>query len=223
LSLNNVVGAYGGAFFSEDGKRLTIDTPQFMAAMEWAASIWQERLAGDWSGFDVREQFGAGKLAMFHTGYWGQIDGKVLEGARWNCAVQPKGPAGKRGTSLTINGMCLWSSSKQLAAGWDFLKFLFEPEIHLPDVLAGRSRPALKREILYHPKLLEGMKAQKVWADAISAAEPWKMPANYRWAEFSTAVTEVFQPVWQVQKGLREVMPDARQKLQFILDQPVPE
>jgi ABC-type glycerol-3-phosphate transport system substrate-binding protein len=224
LDLNNVVGAYGGEFFDREGRRLTIDTPQFMAGMEWVASIWQEGLAGPWSGYNAIQEFGAGRLTAFHSGYWGQRDGMVLEGAaKWNCTVQPLGPAGKRGTSLTINGMCLWGGSKQLSAGWEFLKFLFEPDVHLPDVLSGRSRPALKRSILYHPRLLEGMKAQKVWADAISAAEPWKMPANYRWAEFDTVVREVFLPVWQGTRGLREVMGDARTQLQRVLDQPVPE
>lgn len=224
LSLNNVVGAYGGEFFSPDGKKLTIDTPQFMAAMEWVASIWQEGLAGPWSPFNTTEQFAAAKLGMLQTGYWGQFTLRPEQSAfKWNCTIMPKGPAGKRGTSLTINGMCISSSTKQVAASWEFLKFLFDPEVHIPDVLAGRSRPALKRSILYHPRLLEGMKAQKVWADAILAAEPWKMPANYRWAEFDTAVREVLTPVWQGVKGLRDVMDDARQRLQYILDQPVPE
>ena len=46
------------------------------------------------------------------------------------------------------------------------------------------------------------------------------MPANYRWPEFNSTVIQVFAGVWSGTQTLEQAMPDAKKKLQEIIDKP---
>src|SRR5260370_36681057 len=98
---------------------------------------------------------------------------KVIQGKfKWNVGLQPKGPAGKRGTALTINGMTIAASSKHKSEAWQFVKWLMEPENQVPIILAGGSRPAVRPKGLNNPRLATEMKAHKGVAKAIIDDEP---------------------------------------------------
>src|ERR1700716_2091830 len=132
LSLNNVLGAYGARFMTPDGKNLAMDTPEFMAAMGWVRDIFLTKAAPA-PGPDTsatsntnNELFASSKLAMVQTQYAGQFTPgeKVIQGKfKWNVGLQPKGPAGKRGTALTINGMTVAAMSKHKPEAWQFVKW----------------------------------------------------------------------------------------------------
>jgi multiple sugar transport system substrate-binding protein len=230
LSLNNVLGAYGARFMSPDGKKLTMDTPEFLAAMNWVRDIFVVSKASPAPGPDAtatgntqNELFASSKLASVLTGYWGQFTpgDKVIQGKfKWNVTLQPKGPAGKRGTALTINGMTVSAISKHKDEAWQFVKWLMEPENQVPIILAGGSRPALRKKVLDNPRLLAEMKAHKIFAKAIVEAEPWQMPANYRWPEFNSTVSQVFAGVWAGTQTIEQALPEATKKLQAVLDKP---
>ena len=229
LSLNNVVGAYGGRFMTPDGKALAMDTPEFMAGMRWVADVYTKK----WSpapgpdptttGNTANDLFSSGRLATLASGYWGQFtpgDKVIGDKFKWNVALQPKGPAGKRGTALTINGMAVAAISKHKPEAWQFVKWLMEPDNNVPIVLAGGSRPALRNSVLNDPRLMTQMKAHKVFVKGILAAEPWQMPANFRWPEFNSVVSQVFAGVWAGTQTLEQAMPDAKKKLQDVIDKP---
>ena len=90
----------------------------------------------------------------------------------------PKGPASKRGTSLTINGQTISSISTKQKEAWQFIKWLMEPKNHIPIVLVGGSRPALRNSVLDDPQLSKELRGHKRFVEAVKAAEPWKMPAT---------------------------------------------
>jgi multiple sugar transport system substrate-binding protein len=229
LSLNNVLGAYGARFMPPDGKSLSMDTPEFMAAMNWVRDIfvnkWSPALDPDPTAManTQNELFGGGRLATLQTQYTGQFTPgeKVIQGKfKWNVGLQPKGPANKRGTALTINGMTVAAISKHKPEAWQFVKWLMEPENQVPIVLAGGSRPALRTKVLNDERLMTQLKAHKVFVKALLAAEPWQMPANYRWPEFNSTVIQVFAGVWSGTQTLEQALPDAKKKLQEIIDKP---
>ena len=82
------------------------------------------------------------------------------------------------------------------------------------------SRPALRNSVLDNEQLNKEMKAHKRFVEAIKASEPWKMPSNYRWPEFSTAVSQVFANVWLGKQTVDEALPEAKTKLMAILAKP---
>jgi multiple sugar transport system substrate-binding protein len=229
LSLNNVLGAYGARFMTPDGKNLAMDTPEFLAAMSWVRDIFSSK-ASPAPGPDAtatantnNELFASSKLAMLQSQYAGMFSPgeKVIQGKfKWNVGLQPTGPAGKRGTALTINGMTIAAKSKHKDEAWQFVKWLMEPENQVPIILAGGSRPALRTKVLNNPRLMTELKAHKVFAKALLEAEPWQMPANYRWPEFNSTVIQVFAGVWAGTDTLEQAMPQAKKKLQDIIDKP---
>ena len=121
LALNDFVGAFGGDFMSPDGKELTMDTPQFKAGMNYVRDLLVTQggagaRTGRQRGQPVRwrQDRDAGRLPSALHPWQKAIAGKF----KWGIDLMPKGPAGKRGTSLTINGQTISSiSTKQKEPG----------------------------------------------------------------------------------------------------------
>lgn len=225
LALVNVVGAYDGRIISADGTKVEIDSPASLEALKWVYDIFVTTKASPAPDPNINtgELFASGKLAMLYSHYGGQFNPgeKVIQGKfKWNLTLQPKGPTGKRGTSLTINGQTISANSDHKEEAWQFVKWLMEPENHIPIVLSGGSRPALRNSVLEHPRLMTEMKSHKVWVQAIKEAEPWSMPANFRWPEFQETLIQVFAGVWAGKETIEQALPDARNKLQAVLDKP---
>ncbi len=229
LSLNNVLGAYGARFMTPDGKSLAMDTPEFLSAMSWVRDIFLSKASpapgadGTATSNTQNELFAGSRLATLQTQYTGMFTPgeKVIQGKfKWNVGLQPKGPAGKRGTALTINGMTIAAGSKHKSEAWQFVKWLMEPENQVPIILAGGSRPALRTKVLNNSRLMTELKAHRVFAKALLEAEPWQMPANFRWPEFNSTVIQVFGGVWAGTETLQQALPQAKKKLQDVIDKP---
>jgi multiple sugar transport system substrate-binding protein len=225
LSITNFVNSYGGDFFDKEGKKLTMDTPEFKKGFQLMYDIFNTHKISPTPDpkLNSGELFASGKLAMLHGGYGNQFSpgDKAIAGKfKWNVGLTPKGPAGKRGTALTINGQTIWSGSQNKDAAWAFIKYLMEPEQNVELVLTGGSRPALRKKVLGNERLNKEMKAHKVFAESIEAAEPWKQPANYRWPEFNSAVSQVFANAWLGKETVDQSLTNAKKQLQDILDKP---
>jgi ABC-type glycerol-3-phosphate transport system substrate-binding protein len=64
------------------------------------------------------------------------------------------------------------------------------------------------------------MKAAKVQAMGIEAAEPWRQPANFRWPEFNTTIQQAFADCWVGKQTIQQALPNATKLLQAVLDKP---
>ena len=226
LSLTNTIGGFGGEFLSPDGKSLTMDTPEFKKGLQLVADFYSRLKVAPTPDpkLDTGELFATGKLAMLQTGYWGQFSPgpkAIADKFKWGIGLVPKGPAGKRGSSLTINGQTIWSGSQKKEAAWSFVKFLMEPDQNVEIVLSGGSRPALRKSVLENPRLMNEMKSHKCFVPFLNAAEPWKQPANFRWEEFSQTVNQVFANLYLGKDSVDQAIANAKPKFQAILDKPV--
>ncbi|HEV8635780.1 MAG TPA: sugar ABC transporter substrate-binding protein [Chloroflexota bacterium] len=226
LSLTNTIGGFGGEFLSPDGKTLTIETPEFKKGLQLVADFFSKHKVAPIPDpkLDTGELFATGKLAMLQTGYWGQFapgPKAIADRFKWGMGLVPKGPTGKRGSSLTINGQTVWSGSQKKEAAWSFVKFLLEPDQNVEIVLSGGSRPALRKSVLENPRLMNEMKSHKCFVPFLNAAEPWKQPANFRWEEFSQTVNQVFANLYLGKDTVDQAIANAKPKFQAILDKPV--
>jgi multiple sugar transport system substrate-binding protein len=221
LSLTNVVGAYGGDFLSSDGTKLTMDTKEFMQGMQWVYDVFVTNKVAPAPNASGDQLFDSQKLAMEASGYWGQFQPGIKDNTmQWNDSLQPTGPTGKRGSHLTINGQCMAASTTQPDEAWQFIKFLMSPEQNVQIVLSDGGRPAARKSVLNNPVLMQKMKSHKVWVQAIEQAQPWLEPANFRWEEFNTTIQQAFADAWVGKKTLEQVLPQAKQLLQAVLDKP---
>ena len=226
LSMINVIGAYGGQFMTPDGTKLDMDTDEFKKGISWIRDCFTTFKVSPTPAPDVdaAQLFASGKLAMMQAGYGNQFspgDKGITGRFKWGLTVQPTGPAGKRGTRLTINGQTIAAVSQNQDAAWQFVKYLMDPKNHVPIVLVGGSRPALRKSVLDNPELNQKMKSHTVWVKVLNVAEPWREPSNLRWPEFNSTIQQVFAGVWAGTQTLDQAIPDAKKKLQDIIDKPM--
>ena len=227
LSITNFVNSFGGDFLTPDGKALAMDTPEFKKGLGLMHDIFAVSKVAPTPDpkLNAGEMFANGKLALVHTGYPGQfVPGeKAIAGKfKWNVGMTPKGPAGKRGTSLTINGQTISATTTKKEVAWEYVKFLMDPEQNVDIVMTNGGRPAVRKSVLYHEKLMKEMKAHKCFVPSIEASEPWKQPANLRWTEFNATVSQVFADLWLGKVDVDKAIAEAKPKLQAIVDKPLP-
>ncbi|CAN5328132.1 hypothetical protein BH10PSE9_BH10PSE9_04130 [soil metagenome] len=134
--LRQVIWSYGGAMFSKDGKTVTFNSPETIAAYQFIADMVAEgtipRAALTWDDAGNNTAYQTGRSAFIinppSVYSWMQANDKEL---LKNTALinVPKGP-GAKGRAASGVGSWLWlvpKSSKQIdnAKGW--LKYFFEP------------------------------------------------------------------------------------------------
>jgi ABC-type glycerol-3-phosphate transport system substrate-binding protein len=196
-----------------------MDTPEFLAGMNFVRDFFVTHQVAPTPDQNLSELFVSERLAMPNGWYGSQFtpgERAIAGRFKWNVGPVPKGS----GLTLTINGQTIAANSNDKESGWQFLKWLMDPENHIPIVLTGGSRPALRESVLDHPRLMNEMKAHKVFAQLIKDAGPWQMPANYRWPEFNTTVTQVFANVWLGRETVEQALPEATRRLQAVMDKP---
>ena len=134
----SIFRAYGGEWF--DGKRVTVDTPEALAALEYYVNLLNSYApAGveNWNWPDIADAFSQGTVGSYIDGHGSaavvaspeksKVVGKIGF-ARW-----PKGPSGKRVTSIwnwsfPINGAL---STKQKQATWLFAQWAGSREVQV--------------------------------------------------------------------------------------------
>ena len=134
----SIFRAYGGEWF--DGKRVTVDTPEALAALEYYVKLLNSYApAGveNWNWPDIADAFSQGTVGSYIDGHGSaavvaspeksKVVGKIGF-ARW-----PKGPSGKRVTSIwnwsfPINGAL---SAKQKQATWLFAQWAGSREVQV--------------------------------------------------------------------------------------------
>ncbi len=223
IGMNNHIRAYGGDFYDKDGKKLTLNDTPAMDAIKWIAKMWKDTAPTFGSGFNGDELFANGKIAMYQA-WWGNQftpgDAAIAGKFKWDIVQMPKGPKGIVGTQLTINGITMSGITKEPDATWTYMKYMLDPETQVQIVLNNGGRPAVRNAVLNNQDLLAKLKAPKVFVPLYDTALPWPEPANHRWPEFSTAVDQVFAPIWTGQVALDAGMKEVTSKLQEILDRP---
>ncbi len=223
IGMNNVIRSFGGDFYDKAGQKLTLDQQPAMDAIKWIQKMWKDTSITFGGGQNGDELFANGKIAMYQA-WWGnqfvpgdkQIAGKF----KWDIVQMPKGPGGVVGTQLTINGITMASITKQPDATWTYMKYMLDPISQVEIVSNNGGRPSPRHAVLDNQELLSKLKAPKVFVPLYATAQDWPEPANHRWPEFSTAVDQVFGPIWTGKVTLDAGMKDVTSKLQEILSKP---
>jgi multiple sugar transport system substrate-binding protein len=150
--IRQIIWAFGGAMFSKDGKTVTFNSPEVIAAYQFIADMFAEgtipRGALSWDDAGNNNAYQTGRSAFIinppSVYAWMQANDKTLLS---NTALinLPKGPGPKGRVAASI-GSWLWlvpKSSKQIdhAKGW--LRYFFEPTRYqqIIDKVGGRWVP----------------------------------------------------------------------------------
>lgn len=150
--IRQMIWAFGGAMFSKDGKTVTFNSPEVIAAYQFIADMFAEgtipRAALSWDDAGNNNAYQTGRSAFIinppSVYSWMQANDKTLL-ANTALINLPKGPGAKGRVAASI-GSWLWlvpKSSKQIdhAKGW--LRYFFEPARYqqIIDKVGGRWLP----------------------------------------------------------------------------------
>ena len=86
-----------------------------------------------------------GQAAMFFSGIWKTPFLRQIKNFKWDVAMFPKGPTGKRGFWLGAACYGLSSSSKNKEMGWKLIKFMTGEEAETTFAGTGFAVPALRK------------------------------------------------------------------------------
>lgn len=127
----NYIWSAGGDFLRwENGRYVSnLDDPLVFKAVEFYVGLFYEykvspprpgmRNDATMSTFT----FEAGRVAITIAGPWRIPNYQLIDRFRWDTALFPHGPAGRK-TRYAGDGFCLWKGSKQPEKAWDLLKHL---------------------------------------------------------------------------------------------------
>jgi multiple sugar transport system substrate-binding protein len=129
--LLNWIWSNGGMLLNDQKTECLIDSPESIAALQWAADLVHEhkvqpQAAELGEGGNSGLFFGK-RAAMAQKGTWWAIDLKAQEGLNWNVAPMPDGPAGAF-VRNPLDAWGIWSGSKNPDAAWQFIEFLSKDE-----------------------------------------------------------------------------------------------
>ncbi len=153
----------GGKFLSDDGKSVTFDSPEGIAAAKWLVEKsgmtmpTTEQGAGT-PDFDT-SLWAGGKLAMWHSGIW-MFGAAKDSGFAWDIAVEPGDVA--NASAVFSNAVAVSANSSKKEAAQKFAAYLTSSQVMVDTRLkAGWELPAISDTTLLATYLDQGAPANR--------------------------------------------------------------
>ena len=129
----------GGDFYNADRTAPTLDTPQAVAALEFFRDLYT-RYDVPKTSIPIEQGLRTGEFPLVMSGNWKTVSlsvGVPEIAGKWTIGMLPKGPSGKRTAFLGGRIMGIFARSSHKDEAWQFLRFLFEPEVQQQLYTAG--------------------------------------------------------------------------------------
>lgn len=229
-----VLRAFGGNYYSADGKKSLINTPESIAGLTWLSDLFNKYKVEQplQSNPDPTQLFPTQKLAVFvSTSAQSSNMLNVIAGKfQFTVIPPPMGPSGKLATQVSSDGIAMSKASKHPNETWTVMKWILSQQFTLGRFLAGLGSPGSRNDVWTAPEFKQKnpLLANNIYPTLISPPDgnsplvPWYYPANARYNEADTAMTNILQDIWLGKKSPAEAANTAQQQVQAILDQPVP-
>lgn len=222
----NVTGrTWGGEFMTEDARRVTFDSPEFMAGYQFLADLvykyYVSPTAAQTSEFFAgMSPFLTGRVGMAWSNSWDLGSYKRIEDFEWDAAPCPWGPV-INGARMCIDCGALTAEGKHIDTAWEYLKYLSKPGNSerlaidsyncLPPRISGQAL-YLNRAAEAYPgvdakAILEGLKCAR-------HIEAWRPPV-----EWGPVFNGVFDALWLGQKTAVECAAEVAPKVQALWDE----
>ncbi|MBF0494272.1 MAG: extracellular solute-binding protein [Candidatus Omnitrophica bacterium] len=122
----------GGDFFSDDYRKITMDSPEGAKALEYFTALYKGGVPI--TRVPLEQGMRTGDYPIAISGNWKvlslQLGAPEIAG-KWSVAMLPQGPSGKRTAFIGGRIMGIFSRSKMAKESWEFIKFLSTPESQL--------------------------------------------------------------------------------------------
>jgi multiple sugar transport system substrate-binding protein len=142
-----LVGPWGGKVFSDDEKKLLLDSEESITALKWWADLMhKEKVAPSPAESDAFPAgiWISGVAAMFALATWGIPQMAEYGDFQYDVAPWPKGPAGRK-TGSFGSGYGITKDSKNPDAAWKYMSdYLSKEGMEFMWASSGRGSPARK-------------------------------------------------------------------------------
>jgi ABC-type glycerol-3-phosphate transport system substrate-binding protein len=187
----------GGSYYNSDYSEVTVDSPEAALALGFFAGLYKNYGVPK-TKVPLEQGMRTGDFPIAISGNWKidelRISAPEIAG-KWSISVLPKGPSGKATSFIGGRIMGVFSQSKKKDASWQFIKYLFSP-----DIQKKLHEAALAEQDTYLPP------SRKTWgmirmdekfktvltAQALDAKGP---PAISNWDACTKALDEAIQKV----------------------------
>ncbi|OUC06078.1 hypothetical protein RY27_23240, partial [Litorilinea aerophila] len=168
------------------------------------------------AGFSATHASTVGNVNSFLN----QIGGKF----EMDAVLLPVGPEGRQGTCYSGNQHMINSATKYPEEAWELLKLYSSTEAGISMVLDGKLQPNGHKSAWTDPKVNEINRMFGVTDRLLTAGiEPYPMPKNTRFTEANNTFQNEIDLIWEGEVSWEEHAPVIEEKVQAILDLPLPE
>lgn len=133
-SWHNYVYSFGGKFVDDvnNPTKCLLNQPEAIAGMQYFVDLSYKHFVSPKPdslsnmGMSINQLFSMGQLAMFQSGIWETPNLRRIIGKnfKWDVAMFPKGPKGKRAIGTGGSGYAIMSMTKHPDEAWEVLKCL---------------------------------------------------------------------------------------------------
>jgi len=225
-----VLRAYGGNYYNLDGTKTLINSAESIEGLQFLSDYWNKLKVGvpmqtnpDWT-----QIFPSGRTTFcVLTAVAGTVTNLVKDKFKWGLAPPPIGPVGKPATQVSSDGIAMSKISKHPEQAWEVMKMCLSKEFGIGRHIAGLGSPGSRYDVWTDPtfKKAEPLLASIIYDNLIDPKkapplQPWSHPANGRFFEADTAMTNILQDVWLGKKTPKAAADEAATTVQGILDKP---
>ncbi|MFH1837715.1 MAG: extracellular solute-binding protein [Candidatus Omnitrophota bacterium] len=120
----------GGRFYNDDYTKVDINTPEAAEALDFMKKLYMSGVPK--TKVPLEQGLRTGDYPLAISGNWKIISLTVgapeIKG-KWDIAMLPAGPSGRRTAFIGGRVLGIFSESKMKKEAWEFIKFLFRPEV----------------------------------------------------------------------------------------------
>ncbi len=121
----------GGDYYNKDYTEVTVDSPQGVAAMNFFADLYRKYNVPK-TKIPLEQGMRTGDFPIAISGNWNIDDIRLSApeiAGKWSIATLPQGPTGKKTGFIGGRIMGIFTQSRHKEAAWQFIKYLFGPEV----------------------------------------------------------------------------------------------
>ena len=194
------VRTFGGETFSADGKRVTLDSAEAMAGLEYMADAPFQ--APD-HGQPARQRTGAlpagkGGPPAGHAGLVVEYTApnQAFVAFEWAIRAPPApGQRGKWGTMFGGSALTISRQTKHVAESWEWVKFMANKENGVLQVAGGGS-PGCREDVWSDPRLAQLSPVYGLIQRTYKTPGPVHLPWNESYFELIALINARLNPVW---------------------------
>ena len=187
----------GGDLYNAEKSAPTLDSPQAVEALTFFRDLYN-RYDVPKTSIPIEQGMRTGEFPLAISGNWKIISltiGVPELAGKWNIAMLPRGPSGKRTAFLGGRIMGIFARSSHRTEAWKFIQYLFEPEVQRKLYEAG-----LETQDAYLPPNIaswDGLPLEASMKSVLKqqAQEAKGPPAVEGWTESTHVLEEAIQRV----------------------------